>query len=161
MFLLHVQCYIRLILSVKLDRKHLYMAFIPSDLALLMEAVGRHKENMTKKTLKWLEMSLKTEIVMRANANERTHCDNVYTAVEMSHPELKYLKQILDIYGAHVAGYHDRHVIVIYSDIVIYGLADLLYMPRRPNVGQILKQFSIRQIDEALNRFPAVHIRVW
>jgi hypothetical protein len=144
------------------DRKHLYMAFIPSDLALLMEVVGRHKENMARKTLKCLETSLESK---DRNGNESAfrcaHCDNVYTAVEMSDPELKYLKQILDHIWCPCSGVPPPYNSDRVDDSTRHRLADVLYMPPIPNVGQILKQYSIRQIDEALDRYPDVHIRVW
>lgn len=99
------------------------MAFTPSQLALLMDLVGRHKENMTRKTLKCLEMSLESKDRNGYEGRFRcAHCDNEYTSIEMSDPELKYLKQIIvpytkvrpnycSIYGAHVVGYH-HHIMV-------------------------------------------------
>ena len=145
--------------------KHLYMAFAPSQLALLKKLVeGHKKEKVARKTLKCIEMSLDDAYKDGYHGRFKcAHCNNEYIAVEMSDAELKYLKQILDHIWCPCSGappsssYNSGRVV----DSTRHRLADVLYMPPIPNVGQILKQFSIRQIDEALDRYPDMHIRVW
>jgi hypothetical protein len=54
------------------DGKHLYMAFTPSQLALLKELVGRHKEKMARKTLKCIESVIREKRYTRPCINVRT-----------------------------------------------------------------------------------------
>jgi hypothetical protein len=146
------------------NRKHLYMAFTPSHLALLKELVGRHKEKKARKTLKCIQMSL--DVPKDENCNHGlfrcAHCNNEYIAVEMSDRELKYLKQILDHIWCPCSGVprpNDSGSNT--DDSTRHRLTNVLYMPPIPNVRQILKDHSIGQIDKALDRYPDLHIRVW
>jgi hypothetical protein len=62
--------------------------------------------------------------------------------VEMSDPELKYLKQILGV-----------PVNSRINDSIKHRLLDVLYMHPIPDVSQIFRDHSIGQIDEALYRY--------
>ena len=152
------------------NRKHLYIAFTPSQIALLRELFGKHKEKVARKTLNCIEMSLEAS---RGDGNEGrfrcAHCDNEYIAIEMSDPELHYLKQIIDtmwcpcnIRGGACDSRNDptddgSRI----NDSTKHHLMGLLYISPFTDVNQIFRDYSIGEIHEALDHYPDVHIRVW
>ncbi|MGA9153564.1 MAG: hypothetical protein WBZ36_23540 [Candidatus Nitrosopolaris sp.] len=132
--------------------------------------LGKHKGKMARKTLKCIEMSLEAPNDGHGYHGwfRCAHCNNEYIAVEMSDPELKYLKQIIDHIwcpcNRHGGG--DSPNDLTDDDSRINGstkhrLVYVLNMPPIPDVSQIFRDHSIRQIDEALYNYPDVHIRVW
>lgn len=140
------------------------MAFTPSQLALLMDLVRRHKENMTRKTLKCLEMSLESKDRNGYEGRFRcAHCDNEYTSIEMSDPELKYLKQIIDHIWCSCIGvpspYNGGGSSSNTDDSTKHRLMDVLSEPPIPDVGQVLKCYSRGEIYETLHQCPDIHIR--
>ncbi len=153
------------------NRKHLYIAFTPSQLALLKELLGKHKEKMARKTLKCIEISLEASKVGNGYEGRFScaHCDNEYIAIEMSDHELRYLKQIIDrmwcpcslrgdVCDSRNDPTDDGSRI---NDSTKHRLMGLLYISPFADVNQIFTDYSIGQIDEALYHYPDVHIRVW
>lgn len=147
------------------------MAFTFSQITLLKELISKHKEKIARKTLKCIEMSLEASNDGHGDHGRFrcAHCNNEYIAVEMSDSELKYLKQIIDHIWCPCNGPRDggdspndptddgNRI----NDSTKHRLVDVLNMPPIPDVSQLFRDHSIRQIDEALYNYPDVHIRVW
>jgi hypothetical protein len=142
--------------------KHLYMAFAPSQLALLKKLVEGHKEEkMARKTLKCIEMSLDSAYKDGYHGRFKcAHCNNEYIAVEMSDAELKYLKHIIDHIWCPCSGIpqpNDSGSDI--DDSTRHRLADILYERPIPDVRRMLKRYSKEEIYRTLDQCPDIHIR--